>query len=378
MALKVAYILHDSDRFGGAYKSFLPMLYALMEKGVEPLVVVPDETNDRGAAKDLESRGIPVLVLKYRLNVYPYDEGLKDYLLWVPRLLARRWVNARATRQLAQRLQGFDIVHSNSSVIDIGARAARLSRIPHVYHFRENTKQIGMRYYPCKKSFYKTVSHAICITKGVQEHHRLADKSEVIYDCISTPDVLKTDTLDYLFFAGRLEYIKGVEELIDAYACSKKALPLWIAGAPLKESYLEMLKEKVRQYGIADRVVFLGARNDVPQLMADARATIVPSYNEGFGRILPEAMFMRCLTIGRDISGTKEQYDNGVAVTGGEIGLRFNTSTELTALIDEVSTTDRQKWSSYIERASQTVNTLYTQEACSSAVLDYYKKILKA
>lgn len=378
MALKVAYILHDSDRFGGAYKSFLPMLYALMEKGVELLVVVPDETNDRGAAKDLESRGIPVLVLKYRLNVYPYDEGLKDYLLWVPRLLARRWVNARATRQLAQHLQGFDIVHSNSSVIDVGQRAAKMLGIPHIYHFRENTDQIGMRYYPCKENFYKTVTNAICITKGVQEHHHLVDRSEVIYDCISTPDLVEVSKGDYLFFAGRLEYNKGIEELIDAYARSNKALPLWIAGAPLKESYLEMLKEKVRQHGIEDGVVFLGARNDVPQLMTGARATIVPSYNEGFGRILPEAMFMRCLTIGRDTTGTKEQYDNGVEITGGEIGLRFNTADELTALIDKVCTTDMQEWSSHVERAFQTVHTLYTQEACSGAVLDYYKKIMKA
>lgn len=373
--LKVAYILHDTDKFGGAYKSFLPMLYALMEKGVEPLVVVPEESNDRGVAKDLESKGIPVLVIKYRLNVYPYQETLKDYLLWIPRLIARRYVNSKATRQLAALLKGYDIVHSNSSVIDIGARAARLAGIPHVYHFRENTSQIGMHYYPCKKRFYRTVTNAICITKGVQEHHKLGGSSEVIYDCIQVEPTERKGNGDYLFFAGRLEYNKGIEELIDAYAASARALPLWIAGAPLTDSYLEMLKSKVHRYGMGEKVAFLGQRNDVQQLMAGARATIVPSYSEGFGRILPEAMFMRCLTIGRNTTGTKEQYDNGLLLTGDEIGLRFETTEQLTDMINMVSTWSERELQVYTARAYKTVNELYTQQACSNAMMDYYNKI---
>lgn len=375
--LKVAYILHDTDKFGGAYKSFLPMLYALMKKGVEPLVVVPTESINRGIAKDLQEKEIPVFELKYRLNVYPYEESLKDYLLWIPRLIARRYVNAKATKQLAQRLKGYDMIHSNSSVIDVGARAAKMIGIPHVFHFRENTDQIGMHYYPCKKSFYKTVTNSICITRGVQEHHNLGGNSKVIYDCIEVQPAEQIFKGDYLFFAGRLEYNKGIEELIDAYAKSNRYLSLLIAGAPLKNSYLDMLKSKVQKYGIEDKVSFIGPRDDVQQLMACARATIVPSYSEGFGRILPEAMFMKCLTIGRNTTGTKEQYDNGVKVTGNEIGLRFNTATELTELINKVGSSSEKDLEAYISRAYRTVNELYTQESCSKAIIKYYNKILR-
>lgn len=376
--MKIAYILHDTDEFGGANKSFMSLLTGLMHRGVEPLVVLP---NREGLTRILQDRGIPTLVLNYRPATYPYDDRIIDYLLWFPRLIARRVVNAIAARQLARRIVGFDLVHTNVSVIDIGARAAERQGIPHIYHFREYADlDFGMRYFPCKRSFYKTVQHAICITRGVKAHHQLKGQAEVIYDCVFNEEInnhpSKITHQDYLLFAGRLEETKGVEDLLEAYARSKRTRPLWVAGAPLEDSYLDQLKQKTQQWGIADNVQFLGARTDVTELMAGACATIVPSFNEGFGRILPEAMLARCLTIGRNTGGTKEQFDNGLELTGQEIGLRFYTKEELTDRIDQVCMTDPSEWNDYIERAYQTVNTIYTQEACANATLHFYHSVI--
>lgn len=377
--MKIVYILHDTDEFGGANKSFMSLLRGLMNKNVEPLVVLP---NDRGLTRKLNDEGIPTLVLNYRLNTYPYEESLKDFLLWIPRLIARRYLNAKAARQLAKHIDGYALVHTNVSVIDIGYRAAKAKGIPHIFHFREYADlDFSMKYFPCKRSFYKTVKHSICITKGVQGHHHLSENSRVIYDTVIDERVKSLVTLSdneqYLLYAGRLEETKGIEELLEAYAKSRKLLPLWVAGAPSEDLYLDKLKQKTQQYNIENKVRFLGARNDVMELMAGAHATIVPSFNEGFGRILPEAMLAGCLTIGRNTGGTKEQYDNGLELTGGEIGLRFNTMAELTDLIDKACMTERTEWSSYIERAYKTVNTLYTQEACSNATMDFYHSIIQ-
>lgn len=377
--MKIAYILHDTDEFGGANKSFLSLLIGLMKKGVEPLIVLP---NNRGLTKKLKEEGIPTLVLNYRLNTYPYEKSLKDYLLWIPRLFFHRYLNARATRQLAKQIEGYDLVHTNVSVIDIGERAAKIKGIPHIFHFREYADlDFGMKYFPCKSSFYKTVRHSICITKGVQEYHRLSEDSKVIYDTVIDERVQSVTTPShkeqYLLYAGRLEETKGIEDLIEAYAKSKKLLPLWVAGAPLEDLYLDKLKQETRLYGIENKVRFLGVCTDIMELMAGACATIVPSHNEGFGRILPEAMLAKCLTIGRNTGGTKEQFDNGLELNGKEIGLRFNTKTELTDLIDKVCMTDRAEWSNCIELAYKTVNTLYTQEACSNATMDYYQSVIQ-
>lgn len=377
--MKVAYILHDTDPFGGANRSFLQMLYAVMQKGIVPLVVLPDSN---GIYCVLQEKGIKTLVLNYRPNTYPYENSIKDFLLWVPRLLARQLVNAIAARQLAKQIEGFDIVHTNVSIIDIGAVAASQIGIPHIYHFREYADlDFNMRYFPCKKRFYKTVTHAICITKGIQAHHHLSEKSEVIYNILNSnkPAYETTDTeKKYILYAGRLEPTKGIEDLLAAYAKSKRILPLWIAGTPLTVSYLDQLKQQTQQYGIADKVQFLGARTDVTELMAGACATIIPSHNEGFGRVLPEAMLAKCLTIGRNTGGTKEQLDNGLKLTGSEIGLRFNTKDELTNQIDKVCMTDRTEWSSCIECAYKTVNTLYTQEACVNAIMNFYHNVTQA
>lgn len=377
--MKIVYILHDTDEFGGANKSFMSLLRGLMKRNVQPLVVLP---NSRGLTRRLKEEGIPTMVLNYRLNTYPYEESLKDYLLWIPRLICRRYLNAKAAHLLARHIDGYDLVHTNVSVIDIGERAARVKGISHIYHFREYVDlDFSMRYYPCKRSFYKTVKNSICITKGVQEHHHLFEGSKLIYDAVV--DEL-TDSLSaplykerYLLYAGRLEETKGIEELLKAYAKSKRYLPLWVAGTHLEDAYLDRLKQQTQQYGIECKVRFLGTRNDVMELMAGAHATIVPSYNEGFGRILPEAMLAGCLTIGRNTCGTKEQFDNGLELNGEEIGLRFNTMAELTNLIDRVSITEKTEWSGYIERAYKTVNALYSQEVCTDATMEFYNSIIQ-
>lgn len=373
--MKVAYVLHDTDQFGGANRSFILMLYALVQKGIEPLVVLPDK---KGIYNELHEKDIDTLVLDYRPNTYPYEDVLKDYLLWVPRLIARRIVNAIAARQLSRAIAGFDIVHTNVSIIDIGARAARRQGIPHVYHFREYAdKDFKMRYFPCKQRFYSSVQYAICVTRDIRAYHQLPTDTRVIYDAIidnSTPcfDALP-DTPAYLLYAGRLEQSKGIEDLLEAYASSMRKIPLWIAGSAPQDDYQERLEQLCSQLGIRDRVRFLGNRSDVLSLMANARAIVIPSHHEAFGRIMPEAMHQHCLTIGRDSDGLHEQFENGLQLSGGEIGLRFRDISELTKLIDAVSTTAPDHWTDYTNRAFLTVNHLYTLESCASGVSEYYQ-----
>ena len=56
---------------------------------------------------------------------------------------------------------------------------------------------------------------------------------------------------------------------------------------------------------------------------------IVPSIFEGFGFITAEGMANGCVVLGRNTAGTKEQFDNGVKMTGKEIGVRFIDDNEM-------------------------------------------------
>jgi glycosyltransferase involved in cell wall biosynthesis len=70
---------------------------------------------------------------------------------------------------------------------------------------------------------------------------------------------------------------------------------LWLAGEhawPQGENrdYFQGTQELARQLGVADRVVWLGRRDDMPQVMAAATMVVFPSHTEGQGRVLLEAM----------------------------------------------------------------------------------------
>ncbi|MBR3918769.1 MAG: glycosyltransferase, partial [Clostridia bacterium] len=98
--------------------------------------------------------------------------------------------------------------------------------------------------------------------------------------------------------------------------------------------------------------------------------------SEGFGLITAEAMFNKCLVVGNNNTGTKEQFDNGVEITGQEIGLRFNTSEELSDIMFNISSNGRNFYGHLIENAHRTVNQLYTVSNNGMAVYNYYKSII--
>ena len=104
-------------------------------------------------------------------------------------------------------------------------------------------------------------------------------------------------------------------------AFSKVAPPqtrLVLAGVgPL----LEPMKRLAAQLGIADRVHFLGSRNDVPVLMKASRALILPSSQEGLPRSILEALSMGVAVIGSRIRGTTDLLERnaGLLLKVGDI-----------------------------------------------------------
>ncbi len=84
---------------------------------------------------------------------------------------------------------------------------------------------------------------------------------------------------------GRLHISKGLDLLLEALA-KTRGVELRIAGdGPLRRP-LERLAARL---GIASRVAFLGWRDDVPALLADADLLICPSRHEPLGNVVIEA-----------------------------------------------------------------------------------------
>lgn len=388
--MNIAYILHSTTPTGGATKSFLIMLSGLMAKGVKPIVILPDKN---GIYTRLQETGIPIYTKPYRMRTYPRTNTFKEKLMFVPRMLARLISNIVAIRYTTKLLRSHNIqlVHSNVGMVDIGFSAARKLGLPHIYHLREyGTEDFGLRYFPTWKSFYRQLdapkSYTICITRHLQQHHHQEGKvsSRVIYNGISPsaqqfPQIVKN--CDYFLFAGRIEPAKKVDVLLKAYMLyannEGNPLKLYIAGHVSNPAYMERLRRFVQQHGLQAHVSFLGERTNINDLMRDARAVVVLSEYEGFGRCLAEAMSVGTLTIGYNTTGTKEQFDNGLKFTGEEIGLRFNSVKELSEQLSEVTRTPIEHYRPYKERALLTVTQLYTKENNITQVYKFYTDILQ-
>lgn len=89
-----------------------------------------------------------------------------------------------------------------------------------------------------------------------------------------------------LLYVGRLQHAKGADHLIEALA-EVPDVTLLLAGEGPDRAALEA---RVGELGIAERVRFLGRRDDVAGLLRGATAFVLPSRSEGLSNALLEAL----------------------------------------------------------------------------------------
>ena len=114
-----------------------------------------------------------------------------------------------------------------------------------------------------------------------------------------------------VFTAARLSPQKGLDVLVSAAALVPEALFV-VAGEGLERAALEARAEAL---GVAQRVRFLGARDDVPELLAVCDLFVLPSLVEGLPLSVLEAMAAAKPVVATRIGGTVE------AVLDGETGV---------------------------------------------------------
>ena len=388
--MRVVYISHTSKATDGSSKALIYLAQAMRDKGIDILVILPRQGE---LYQELQTRGIRCIILRwnFRMSVYPWSQTKLDKFLLFPRLIGRLIINSFATLQVINLLKKNrpDLIHTNSSVTSIGYYVAKFLKIPHIWHIREYgaLNFQTFYYYPTfkhqKSRYKKRNSYTICITKDIQRYNALLNhvNSTVIYD-----GVLPANAIDYIphkkpyfLYVGRLEHIKGILPLIDAYAnyCQThpSPLPLYIAGSG-NPKYTELVKTKLLDYGIEHQVQLLGMIDNVLPYYKGAKALIVPSLFEGFGFITAEAMFSGCLVIGKDVAGTKEQFDNGLELSGEDIALRYTTEAQLVQHLTDVTNNPSEQYESMILRGQKVVRQLYTSEQHVKRVYDLYKRII--
>lgn len=172
-------------------------------------------------------------------------------------------------------------------------------------------------YYDLK--YYRHANHWIGITRGICDHlvrggmpaervHRIPNFAEETQPTALPRSELNTPPeVPLLLAAGRLHINKGFDVLLAAL----RKLPdawLWLAGDGPERTALENLS---RELGVAQRVRFLGWRDDVDALMHSADLFVCPSRHEGLGSIVVEAWYHHCPIVATDSQGPGELIEDG-------------------------------------------------------------------
>ena len=290
--IRVLYLL-DTIEVGGAERSTLDIIKHVT--GIEAHVC----TIYVGATlkDDYEQAGVGLTML-----------GIRDeYAFW------------RAVREVRSLIRAWhpDVIHASLFRASlIGRVASRLERVPLVgsfvstpYDLKRGWKHSAVQY--VDRLTASMTERFVAISEEAKESNRKAlcvpeedivviPRGRDLHD-FAAPDPERIaqvrrslslpDGLSLLLNIGRLRESKGQSDLIRAFAHVLEKRPdayLLIAGEGPHRSHLE---ELIRELGVGHRVKLLGYRADVAVLLALADLFVFPSYSEGQGSSLVEALF---------------------------------------------------------------------------------------
>jgi glycosyltransferase involved in cell wall biosynthesis len=220
---------------------------------------------------------------------------------------------------LARRLH-VDVVHSNSLHSWYGWATARALGLPHVVHAREIVVQSGaaLRVERALCRYFATRVIAVSYAVAAQ----LDPANVVVLDEFLDPDefspshagVFRTrvgvaDEAPVVGAVARLDPLKGLDVLLDAYAIARVTRPelqVVIVGSPVlgQDAYAADLRARV---GATPGVQLFESRDDVPDVMADLDVLAFPSVEpESYGLVLVEALASGTPVVASDHGGPPE------------------------------------------------------------------------
>ena len=142
------------------------------------------------------------------------------------------------------------------------------------------------------------------------------------------------------FYAGRLNYEKGPDLLLQAFSEVIKVVPnsrLVLAGdGPLRQE----LSDRAQQLDIDEKVVFLGVRNDVPEIMIAADVFVLSSRTEGMPNAVLEAMALSIPVVAFNVGGVKELLQDGLT---GRLSLPGDPDSLAKVMIELATNEDERK-----------------------------------
>jgi glycosyltransferase involved in cell wall biosynthesis len=233
-----------------------------------------------------------------------------------------------------ERVRALHVHHHGALILcGIPARIAGVSRVVMTEHGlqalreRAQARKLTMRYAryasditvvePAQADYFHAAlgvptAKLHCVQNGIRLPLRTAASVAKMRLALAiAPDVFA------FFYVGRLNPVKDLGTLLEGFARLpddvRNRSRLYLVG---EGSERAMLESRRAALGLTDRVVFLGARYDVSELLMAADAFVMSSKSEGLPMVLLEAMAARVPCVATAVGGIPNLFgsDRGVAV----------------------------------------------------------------
>jgi glycosyltransferase involved in cell wall biosynthesis len=152
--------------------------------------------------------------------------------------------------------------------------------------------------------------------------HYLPIGIECAGECSSGGDRVRSrqDRSIRFAFVGRVSRAKGIDTLIEAMSIvvkSNSETELYVVGDCEDQTLNNELKTFVSSQGLEESIHWLGWRANIPEILAQMHALVLPSQTEGTPRSIGEALSLGKVVIATSVGGVPEQLgygSNGILV----------------------------------------------------------------
>lgn len=281
----------------------------MRQRGVDNRIICMDGPY----VEKLRKIGIPV-------HTVPFPRGYNPVKMLVS--LLRIAVYLRRER--------IDLVHTHCSIPGfIGRLAARLAGVPvvihtvHGFHFHDRSPELKTRFFVAIERFAGLFTHMLLSQNrydlGLASRYGIAPPERLRYIgngiqldrfARSNSDRSARGPLTITCIA-RLEPVKNHQMLFEGARLLKERGHNFrinlVGGGELRPTYETLCATM----GIADRIRFLGYRDDIPQLLAQSDISVLTSVKEGIPRALLESMATGIPVVATRVNGNREVVREG-------------------------------------------------------------------
>lgn len=329
---RVLCVSHYVDLYG-ANRSLLSFVVGCRAFGWNAHVVVPSQGPMTEA---LAEQGIAFSIIPMQVAMVSVERArtwLRAPLAvrWLCRYAISEWRVLKLVRRLAPQA-----IHTNASVTYNGMIAAAISRIPHLWHWREyGLEDYGLvpvlggrvhRWFAGRTRACIAVSGALA--DALSQRYRVP-RPHVIYNGVSmtSADAPRFDGPDQnagpirVLMLGRIQPGKRQIDLVEALALLDPDVvarfEVAIVGGGTQHD-ISVLRQAIEDHDLGGVVQLAGETKDPTAAIHLADVLVHCARHEGMGRVIVEAMGAARLVIVPDEGGAAE------LVSPGRTGLRFS------------------------------------------------------